>query len=165
MVGLWWAYTNSFSYTVDTTLTIYCTQIVQPKFVSYSTVGPYLLILGHSGPIPSRLLTQWVLTSPSTVHRLSSLSSSLTGTVGPYLLILSHSGPIPPHLLTQWAPPAPCTVHRLSSLGSSLTCTVGPYLLILWQSGPTPSFSYTVGTTLEICCTHTVQPHFPLPTV
>ena len=93
-----WAHTSSFydrvglypsfTYKVGTTLIIYCIQTLQPHFL------PCL----HSGPIPPHFMTQWayiphLLTKwapppPSTVHRLSSLSSSLTCTVGPYLLIL-----------------------------------------------------------------------------
>ena len=43
-----WAYTPSFTCTVSTTLTIYCTQTVQPQFL------PYL----YSGPIPPHFVTQ-----------------------------------------------------------------------------------------------------------
>ena len=87
-----WAYTSSF----------------------YDTVGLYLLIWWHSGPIPPHFMTQWAYTS------------SFYDTVGLYLLILWHSGPIPPHLMTQWA------------YTSSFYDTVGPYPLIWWHSGPIP---------------------------
>ena len=89
-----WAHTSSFSYTVGTTLAIYCTQSVQPHFLPYfhsGSIPPHVLI---SGPIPPHFLIQWAPPSPSTVHRLSSLTSPFTSTVVPYLLILGHSRPI-----------------------------------------------------------------------
>ena len=82
------------------------------------------------------LLTKWAPPSPSTVHRISILSSLLAQwahTFSFYDTVGLH-----PHLLTQWAPPSPSTVHTLSSLISSLTCTVGPYLLILGHSESIP---------------------------
>ena len=163
-----WAYTPSFSYRVGTTLTIYCT--IPPShghtLSSLSsplscTVGPYLLILWHSGPIPPHLLKQWVPTSASIVPRLSSFTSSLTCTVGSYLLILWHRGPIPPHWLTHWAPHSQSTMHRLSSLSFLLYLHSGPipsHFMTQWAY--TSSFTYTVDTTLAIYCTHNVQPQF-----
>ena len=94
------------------------------------------------------LLTQWAHTS------------SFYDTVGLCPIILWHSGPIPHHLLTQLAPPLTSTLHKLCNPCSCLTYTVGPYLLILWLSGPVPPFTYTVGTTLAIFFTQTVQPQF-----
>ena len=199
----WWAYTPWFSYTLGTTLASYCSQTVQPHFLTYL----------YSGPIPPHFKTQWAYTPSFTDTVSTTLAIYCTWTVQPHLLPYLHSGPIPPHfmtqwaytplLLTKWAPPSPSTVHRLSNLSSSLTCTVGPYLLILWHSGPIPLcylqsghhprhllytdcrtsitpllvqgpipphfmtqwaythlFTYTMGTTLAIYCTQTVQPHF-----
>ena len=51
----WSAYTNSFSYTVDTTLTIYCTQIVQPQFLYYLHSGPILCLPLFSAEPPSQI--------------------------------------------------------------------------------------------------------------
>ena len=116
-----WAYTPSFTYTVGTTLVIYCTQTVQPQSLTYlhsEPLSPHFMTQWAYTP---HLLTQWAPSSTSTVHRLSNLTSSLTCTVDPYLLILWHSGHIPPHFLTQWAPSSPSTVLRLSSLSSSHT--------------------------------------------
>ena len=124
-----WAYTLSFTYTVSTTLAIYCTEcpaslpplLVQWAHTSsfYDTGGIYPLVYLHSGHHPRHLL-----------YRMSSFTSSLTCTVGHtssfydtggiYPLVYLHSGHHPRHLL-----------HRMSSLTSSLTCTVGPYLLLL----------------------------------
>ena len=104
-----WAYTPSFTYIVGTTFVIYCTQTLQPHLL------PYL----HSGPIPPHFMTQWAYTphlltkwappSSSTVHRLSSLTSSLACTVGHtssfydavgiYPLVYLHNGYHPRHLL------------------------------------------------------------------
>ena len=90
----------SFTDTVSTTLAIYCTQTVQLQFLLYL----------HSGPIPPHFTTQWAYTpyflthwappSSSTVHRLSSLSSSLTCTVVHTSSFYDRVG-LYPHLLTQ----------------------------------------------------------------
>ena len=136
--------------------------------------------------------THWVPPSPATVHRQSSLSSSLTCTVGPYLLISRHSGPIPLIYIHSELQPHHL-MNTLSGLSSSLTCTVGLYPLIylhseyqprhlLYTDCPasfpplfaqwahtslfmtrwayTPSFSYTLGTTLASYCSQTVHPQF-----
>ena len=151
-----WAYTPPFTYTVDTTLAIYCTQTFQPQFL------PYL----HSEPISPHFMQQWACTPSfsytvsttfaSTIHTLSSLSSSFSRTVGLYLLIYDtvglypliflHSGHHPRHLLYTHCPAS----------------RVGPYSSFCATVGLYPPFSYTVGTTLAIYCSQTLQPQFLL---
>ena len=135
---------------MGTTLAFYCTQSVQPHFLPYfhnGSIPPHVLT---SGPIPPHLLTQWAPPKPSTGHKLSSLSSSLICTVGPYLLIFVHSGHHPRLLLhtecpASFPPLLPQWFHTSSCFD---------------QWAYTPSFSHTVGTTLAIYCTQTIQPHF-----
>ena len=123
-------------YTVSTILCIYSTQPLQPLFL------PYL----HSGPLPPHFMTQWTSPSPSTLHKLSSLSSSLTFRVGPLLLILWHSGPIPRHLMTQWAYTPSFFLHSRHPPCHRLY-TNCPASVPLWltQWAHTSSFYDTVG--------------------
>ena len=131
-----WAYTPSFTYTVGTTLAIYYTQTVQPRFLPYF----------YSGPIPPHFMTQWAYTPSFTYTVGTTLAIYCTHTVQPQFLPYLYSEPIPPHFMTQWAPTWPSTGHQMSSLSSSLSCIVGPYLLVI----NTLSFTYTVRTTLSI---------------
>ena len=101
-------------------------------------MGPYLLILCHSGPIPPNLLTQLASPSPSILQKLCSLSSSLTYTMGPYLLILCNSGPIPPFTYTGCTTKAVyCTqtaqLHFLPYLHSG---SIPPHFLTQWAYTP-----------------------------
>ena len=123
-VGLY----SSFTYTVSSTLAIYCTQTVQPQFL------PYL----HSGPMPPHFMTQWAYiliqwapASPSTVHNCIASFPPLLHQSAHTSLLYDNVGLCAPRILTQGAPPSPSTGCKLSSLSFSLTCTVGPYLLIL----------------------------------
>ena len=83
-------------------------------------------------------MAQWTSPSPSTLHKLSSLSSSLTYTVGPLLTILWHSGPIPRHLMTQWAyiPSSYGTVDITLAIYS--TQSVQPQFFPYLHNGPIP---------------------------
>ena len=141
-----WACTPSSTYTVGTTIGICTTQTVQPLFLPYLyPYHPHHLFCKNCAASVPPLLTQWA-------H-----SSSFYGTVGLYPVILCHSGPVPHHLLTQWAPPSASALHKLSNLCSSLTY-IPPHIMTQWAY--TPIFTYTVGTTLAIYFTQTVQPQF-----
>ena len=121
-------------------------------------MGPYLLILCHSGPIPPNLLTQLASPSPSFLQKLCSLSSSLTYTMGPYLLILWHSGPIPRDFMSQWA----CTPSSTSTVGTTIgictTQTVQPLFLPYLHSGPIPPHIMTQWAYTPHLLTQLVQP-------
>ena len=93
-----------------------------------------------------------------------------TQTFQPQFLPYLHSGPIPPHFMTQWA----YTLiflhsgHHPRHLLYTDCPTSVPPLLVQWAIPPhfmmqwayTHLFTYTMGTTLAIYCTQTVQPHF-----
>ena len=97
-------------------------------------------------------LTQWAPSSPSTVHRLSNLSSSLTCTVGHtssfydavgiYPLVYLHNGYHPRHLLYTDSPASfPPLFAKWAHTSTFMT-----------QWAYTFSFTYTLCTTLAIYC-------------
>ena len=101
------------------------------------------LLYDNVGLCPPHILSQGAPFSPSTVHRLSSLISSLICTVGPCLLIYDtvglcpliflHIGHHPRHLLYTDCPAS---------------------------ASYTPSFFCTEDTSLTIYCTQSVQSQF-----
>ena len=97
-------------------------------------------------------LTQWAPSSPSTVHRLSNLSSSLTcavghtssfyDAVGIYPLVYLHNGYHPRHLLYTDSPASfPPLFAKWAHTSTFMT-----------QWAYTSSFTYTLCTTLAIYC-------------
>ena len=143
-----WFHTSSFFDTVGTTLAIYCTQTAQPYFLLYL----------HSRPIPPHFMTQWACTphlltqgvppKPSTVHKLSSLISSLLeqwadtssfyDTVGLYPFNYLHSGHHHRHLLYTDCPPSLTPLLAQWAHTSSCYDKVGLYSFIYLHSGHHP---------------------------
>ena len=145
-----WAYTPSFSYTVGTTLAIYCTHTVQPHFLSYLHSGPILLILCNSGPIPPIFLHSGhhpchllFTDSPASVPALLAQwahTSSFYDTVGMYPLIYLHRVHHQSHLLY-----TNCPASFPLYLNSG---PIPPHFMTQWAY--TPSITYIVGTTVVI---------------
>ena len=117
----------------------------------YGTVGIYPLIFLHSGHHPGHLLyTDCPASVPPLLAKWDH-NSSFNATVGLYPLILCNSEHHLCHLLCA---DCPASVPPFLVQGAYISS-----FLTRWAY--THLFSYTVGTTLAIYCTHTVQPHFP----
>ena len=128
-----WAYTHSFTYTVGTTLAIYCTQTVQPHLLPYLRSGPIPPHL-HMGHQPRQLL---YTDCPDSVPPLLvqwAHTSSFYDTVGLYPLIYLHSEYQPRHLLYTDCPASfPPSLAQWAHT-SSFYDTVGLYPLIYLHS-------------------------------
>ena len=117
-------------------------------------------------------LTQWAPSTPSTVHRLSNLSSSLTctvghtssfqDTVGLYSLIYLHSEYHPHHLLYTDCPTSVPPLLVQWAHTSSLCDTVGIYPLVYLHSGHHPRHLLYRMSSLTSSLTCTVSPYLLL---
>ena len=115
----------------------------------YDTVGLYPLIYLDSEHQPRNLMETNCPASVPPLLAQHAHTSSFYDTVGLYPLIYLHSGHHPRQLMY---------TNCMASFPPFTSGPIPPHFMTQWAY--TPSFTYTVGTTLAIYCTQTIQPKF-----